>query len=111
MVLNLTSGATSGSGSSAAASCSVTVPDPADPASARDCSAYGSQPVAVQLTGWLPYANNREHRRIGGRPARLWEQDAAALLPLPPSAPEVRFQAAGQAAAGLLRAGRIPTTT
>jgi hypothetical protein len=47
----------------------------------------------AQLTGWLPYANQRVHRRLGGRPADFHERDLAAMMALPPVAPLVEFQA------------------
>jgi hypothetical protein len=47
----------------------------------------------AQLTGWLPHANQRMHRRLGGRPADFHERDLAAMMALPPVAPLVEFQA------------------
>lgn len=47
----------------------------------------------AQLTGWLPYANRRMHRRLGGRPADFHERDLAAMMALPPVAPLVEFRA------------------
>ena len=42
-----------------------------------------------QLTQWLPIANGRTVRRIGGRPIDLVGPDTAAMLPLPPLSPTV----------------------
>lgn len=42
-----------------------------------------------QLAGWLPEANQRVVRRLGGRPVDFLDQDKAAMLPLPPVAPTV----------------------
>jgi hypothetical protein len=46
-----------------------------------------------QLTAWLPKANSRTVRRLGGTPADLIVQDRLAMLPLPPLAPVVGFAA------------------
>jgi transposase len=41
----------------------------------------------AQLAQWLVRANQRQHRRLGCRPAERWEADKAAMLALPPVAP------------------------
>jgi len=41
----------------------------------------------AQLADWLPIANQRVVRAVGGRPAELVEADRAAMLPLPPVPP------------------------
>ena len=43
----------------------------------------------TQLTAWLPLANARIVRRLGGRPAELVGLDRAAMLALPPMPPAV----------------------
>jgi transposase len=43
----------------------------------------------VQLSDWLVSANTRTVRSIGGRPVDLLPADRAAMLPLPPVAPQV----------------------
>jgi transposase len=43
----------------------------------------------TQLRAWLERANTRHHRRIGCAPADRWAADRAAMLPLPPVAPQV----------------------
>jgi transposase len=43
----------------------------------------------AQLTGWLERANHRVVRTIRARPADLIEADRAAMLPLPPAAPQL----------------------
>jgi transposase len=48
----------------------------------------------AQLTDWLALANNRQHRRLGCRPADRWEADRAAMLTLPPVAPVVGWRLA-----------------
>jgi hypothetical protein len=47
----------------------------------------------LQLAGWLELANQRQHRRIGCRPVDRWNQDASAMLALPPVAPVVGWSA------------------
>ena len=42
----------------------------------------------TQLTGWLLRANGRHHRRIGCAPVTRWAADKAAMLSLPPVAPQ-----------------------
>lgn len=37
----------------------------------------------AQLGQWLPLANSREHRRIGGKPADRHDEDLAAMISLP----------------------------
>ncbi len=41
----------------------------------------------AQLASWLTRANQRQHRRLGCRPADRWEADRSAMLALPPVAP------------------------
>jgi transposase len=48
----------------------------------------------AQLATWLARANQRQHRRLGCRPADRWEADRAAMLALPPVAPVTGWQAA-----------------
>ena len=43
----------------------------------------------TQLEQWLVRANGRHHRRIGCAPATRWAADKAAMLALPPVAPQV----------------------
>jgi transposase len=43
----------------------------------------------AQLTEWLHRANGRHHRSLGARPVDRWGADLAAMLPLPPVAPQV----------------------
>jgi transposase len=45
----------------------------------------------AQLAGWLPVANQRAVRAVGGRPDALIEIDRAAMLPLPPLPPMTGF--------------------
>ncbi len=45
----------------------------------------------TQLTAWLPVANARTVRRLGGRPAELAAIDRAAMLALPPMPPATGF--------------------
>lgn len=42
-----------------------------------------------QLGAWLPIANGRTVRAIGGRPVDLLSVDASAMLPMPPVAPNI----------------------
>ena len=58
-----------------------------------------------QLTQWLPIANGRTVRRIGGRPIDLVGPDTAAMLPLPPLSPTVENDNRGAVESRLLRAG------
>ncbi|TFB71486.1 IS21 family transposase [Cryobacterium sp. Hz9] len=46
-----------------------------------------------QLADWLPTANARTVRRLGGKPIEFIGQDRAAMLPVPPLAPLVGFTA------------------
>ena len=46
-----------------------------------------------QLRSWLPRANGRTVRRLGGRPTELVAADRAAMLALPPVVPLVGFAA------------------
>jgi transposase len=46
----------------------------------------------TQLVDWLVGANQRQHRRLGCRPADRWEADWAAMLELPPVAPVVGWR-------------------
>jgi transposase len=41
----------------------------------------------AQLMEWLVRANQRQHRRLGCRPAERWDADLAGMLELPPVAP------------------------
>ncbi|MBN1173245.1 MAG: IS21 family transposase [Micromonosporaceae bacterium] len=50
------------------------------------------QEFNAQLTGWLVKANARLHRSIEVRPVDRWEADRAAMLPLPPVAPQVGWR-------------------
>ena len=50
----------------------------------------------AQLAGWLARANQRQHRRLGCRPADRWEADRAAMLTLPPVAPVTGWRAAAR---------------
>lgn len=43
----------------------------------------------TQLTGWLVRANGRHHRTLGARPVDRWGADLAAMLALPPVAPQI----------------------
>jgi transposase len=45
-----------------------------------------------QLQAWLVQANNRQHRRLGCRPADRVDTDRVAMLPLPPVAPLVGWR-------------------
>jgi hypothetical protein len=47
----------------------------------------------TQLADWLPRANTRRVRSLGGRPAELIDADRAAMSPLPPVLPPVGFSA------------------
>ena len=47
----------------------------------------------TQLADWLPRANSRTVRAIGGRPVDLLAADRAAMLALPPVAPAVGLRA------------------
>lgn len=47
----------------------------------------------TQLTDWLVRANGRHHRSLGARPADRWAADAAAMLALPPVAPQLGWSA------------------
>ncbi|SDJ03320.1 Integrase core domain-containing protein [Actinokineospora alba] len=48
----------------------------------------------AQLAEWLATrANQRQHRRLGCRPADRWDADRAAMLELPPVAPVVGWRA------------------
>jgi transposase len=42
----------------------------------------------AQLTDWLTRANARHHRSLGARPVDRWAADLAAMLTLPPVAPQ-----------------------
>jgi transposase len=48
----------------------------------------------AQLGAWLIRANQRQHRRLGCRPADRWEADRAAMVALPPVAPATGWRAA-----------------
>jgi len=48
----------------------------------------------AQLTAWLIRANQRQHRRLGCRPADRWEADRTAMVALPPVAPAAGWRAA-----------------
>ena len=48
----------------------------------------------TQLAAWLARANQRQHRRLGCRPAGRWEADRSAMLALPPVAPVTGWRAA-----------------
>jgi transposase len=48
----------------------------------------------AQLLAWLVRANQRQHRRLGCRPADRWEADRSAMLALPPVAPVTGWRAA-----------------
>jgi transposase len=50
----------------------------------------------AQLAGWLVRANQRQHRRLGCRPADRWEADRAAMLALPPVAPVTGWRLAAR---------------
>ncbi|MEE6272415.1 IS21 family transposase [Georgenia sp. MJ206] len=43
----------------------------------------------TQLTQWLVRANARHHRSLGARPVDRWGADLAAMLALPPLAPQI----------------------
>jgi transcriptional regulator with XRE-family HTH domain len=47
----------------------------------------------TQLAAWLPRANARTVRRLGGRPIDFIGRDRARMLPLPPLVPPVGFTA------------------
>ncbi|NCT89752.1 IS21 family transposase [Cellulomonas sp. APG4] len=47
----------------------------------------------TQLTEWLTRANARHHRALGARPVDRWSADLAAMLPLPPVAPQLGWSA------------------
>lgn len=44
-----------------------------------------------QLTEWLVRANARHHRSLGARPIERWAADRAAMLSLPPVAPQTAW--------------------
>ncbi len=46
-----------------------------------------------QLAGWLPKANNRRVRSLGGRPVDVLDRDLAAMTVLPPHPPATGLQA------------------
>jgi transposase len=46
----------------------------------------------TQLSGWLARANQRHHRRLGCRPVDRWQADRAAMVPLPPIAPQTGWR-------------------
>jgi transposase len=48
----------------------------------------------AQLAGWLTRANTRQHRALGCRPADRWDADRAAMLGLPPVAPDTGWRLA-----------------
>lgn len=48
---------------------------------------------SAQLTEWLTRANARHHRTLGARPVDRWAADLAAMLALPPVAPQIGWQA------------------
>jgi transposase len=48
----------------------------------------------AQLAAWLVRANQRQHRRLGCRPADRWEADRAAMVALPPVAPATGWRVA-----------------
>jgi transposase len=50
----------------------------------------------AQLTAWLVRANQRQHRRLGCRPADRWEADRAAMVTLPPVAPVTGWRQAAR---------------
>jgi len=50
----------------------------------------------AQLAAWLVRANQRQHRRLGCRPADRWEADKAAMLALPPVAPVTGWRLAAR---------------
>ncbi|PZR52409.1 IS21 family transposase [Xylanimonas oleitrophica] len=52
----------------------------------------GPDDFNAQLAGWLVLANGRHHRRLGCRPIERWEADRAAMLPLPPVAPQLGWR-------------------
>lgn len=43
----------------------------------------------AQLAQWLSRANARHHRSLGARPVDRWDADRAAMLTLPPLAPQI----------------------
>jgi len=47
----------------------------------------------TQLTEWLTRANARHHRALGTRPVDRWAADVAAMLSLPPVAPQIGWSA------------------
>jgi len=49
----------------------------------------GPSDFNTQLAHWLVRANGRHHRSLGCRPADRWAADAAAMLSLPPVAPQL----------------------
>jgi len=53
----------------------------------------GPSDFNTQLTGWLVRANGRHHRSLGARPVERWGTDLAAMLPLPPVAPQIGWSA------------------
>jgi transposase len=46
----------------------------------------------TQLQDWLARANQRHHRRLGCRPVDRWQADRAAMVPLPPIAPQTGWR-------------------
>ena len=46
----------------------------------------------AQLQDWLTRANQRHHRRLGCRPVDRWQVDRAAMVPLPPIAPQTGWR-------------------
>ncbi|QTE28062.1 IS21 family transposase [Pengzhenrongella sicca] len=46
----------------------------------------------TQLVDWLKLANARQHRALGCRPNQRWEADRAAMLTLPPVAPQLGWR-------------------
>ena len=50
----------------------------------------------AQLAAWLVRANQRQHRRLGCRPADRWEADRAAMVTLPPVAPVTGWRQAAR---------------
>lgn len=63
-----------------------------------------------QLTGWLPRANARTVRSLGGRPADVLEQDLAVMTALPPHPPVTGFQARVRSPATITSASTGTTT-
>jgi transposase len=50
----------------------------------------------TQPAGWLVRASQRQHRRLGCRPADRWEADKAAILALPPVPPVTGWRLAAR---------------